>query len=60
MVTVTQLLFQQNALVLLKAQDITICTFCLCSEDGVCCFKGNNESMCHQTLLIPLTSFFSL
>jgi hypothetical protein len=24
---VTQLLFQQNALVLLKAQDITICTF---------------------------------
>jgi hypothetical protein len=23
----TQLLFQQNALVLLKAQDITICTF---------------------------------
>jgi len=27
-------------------------------EDGICCFKGNNESMCHQKLLIPLTNFF--
>jgi hypothetical protein len=30
MLIITQLLFQQNVLVLLKAQDITICTFCLC------------------------------
>jgi hypothetical protein len=29
-------------------------------EDGICCFKGNYESMCHQKLLIPLTIFFSL
>jgi hypothetical protein len=31
MLIITQLLFQQNALVflLLKAQDITVCTFCL-------------------------------
>jgi hypothetical protein len=27
MLIITQLLFQQNALVLLKAEDITICTF---------------------------------
>jgi len=27
-------------------------------EDGICCFKANNESTCHQKLLIPLTIFF--
>jgi hypothetical protein len=29
-IQVSQLLFQQYALILLKAQNITICTFCLC------------------------------
>jgi hypothetical protein len=47
---ITQLLFQQNALVLLKAQDITICTFCLCIlvpymfQPAWAIFRGRNVS----------------
>jgi hypothetical protein len=48
---ITQLLFQQNALfLLLKAQDITICTFCLCIlspymfQPAWVIFRGRNAS----------------
>jgi hypothetical protein len=47
---ITQLLFQQNALVLLKAQDITICTFCLfilspyMFQPAWAIFRGRNAS----------------
>jgi hypothetical protein len=46
----TQLLFQQNALTLLEAQDITICTFCLCIPSPYmfqptwAIFRGRNAS----------------
>jgi hypothetical protein len=52
MLIITQLLFQQNALVflLLKAQDITICAFCLCIlspymfQPAWVIFRGRNVS----------------
>jgi ABC-type uncharacterized transport system fused permease/ATPase subunit len=51
-VSVSQLLFQQNALVflLLKAQDMTICNFCLCIlspymfQPAWVIFRGRNVS----------------
>jgi hypothetical protein len=57
---IIQLLFQQNALVLLKAQDITICTFCLCVlipymfQPAWAIFRGRNVSAWLNLLMITV------
>jgi hypothetical protein len=60
MLIITQLLFQQNALVFIKTQDITICTFYLCIlspcmfQPAWAIFRGRNVSAYLKLLMITI------